>query len=929
MELVPRKNTVVRSDEAIGVVESVTASVEGTFARVKWFQDKKTSVMPINSLRSGFQVGMSVYHEAEYDSKDSLGEGVVINNRTIGGSSQVLVQFDSTGITRWLPFQSLVWIKAARERFLAAKDSEVSSFNKFKLKFIANALKNWNENTGAMSKLDIDPLPHQVHLVHHILSQGHANWLIADDVGLGKTIETGMLLKALHYRDEVKRVLLITPAGLTRQWKDELRYKFGFDEFRIYGQDFNINAPREWKMYDFAIASIDKIKDGKDRELLLSSEGWDLVIFDEAHRLSSRQYGLRVHNSKRFNLAKKLRSKTRNLLLLTATPHQGKDDQFKALLKLIRPDLTSEIETLSLNPEILSQMIIRNHKADVTDAEGNFIFNGNITKAVKVPVSEAVLEFDRKLKDYLKRGYAKAANSDKATSKAIGFVMTVYRKLAASSLPAIHSALLRRKERLLAENESILNIDEIDDERFSGEFEEKAQLTGGEFFEGELKALEDLIDNSGSLIPNDEKMDSFLNQIIGSLIAKNSKEKVLIFTEYRATQDYIKEKLEKVYGTGCTSLINGSMNLEEREYEIQRFEEGGQFLISTEAGGEGINLQKKCHIMVNFDLPWNPMRLVQRIGRLYRYGQKKKVLIFNLHSPDTGDDHIISLMFERIEQVVGDLSSVSGEFNERLSDDIFGQVMEVADIEEILESSFYEGIHRTKERIESALEKAKAAAEKQNELFNYVERYDPEFSSKQIYLNKSHLELLVSSICASLSISIKFKQKSPVWELTIPEETQELLSFYKNKYRLTFERDYASRFSNISFAGLEDDFIASIVNYACGYHFGGQLSYVDLSSLGYKLIFTYHLRWLNEYGIRQKEEFFVCGIDSNGEFSSNSPEILNFILDTEPTGLAETIHVERKALLAELDGYCNRELKLNGSRWLFPDTFTVNSICSN
>lgn len=197
-----------------------------------------------------------------------------------------------------------------------------------------------------------------------------------------------------------------------------------------------------------------------------------------------------------------------------------------------------------------------------------------------------------------------------------------------------------------------------------------------EFFAGELDTLRELVEVSHDLIRQDIKIKVFINSIIDQILVKNPVEKVLIFTEYRTTQEYIKAKLEQRYGFGKVEMINGSMGHDERRKAITNFEETGQFLVSTEAGGEGINLQKSCHIMVNYDLPWNPMRLVQRIGRLYRYGQKQNVLIFNLHQPDSVDERVILTMYQRIEQIVNDLSNVqSHEFNDGLKDEILGSLV--------------------------------------------------------------------------------------------------------------------------------------------------------------------------------------------------------------------------------------------------------------
>lgn len=560
-----------------GLVRQVLDNIDGVILKVGW-QNREygQTLVSASSVASGFMVGMEVQHVPVSKVELCLKEGIVLKVKEIAGFHQVLVKFSESSITRWLPFERLSWIKGVEHRFCTNDFGDVTTPMKFKLKVLAHAIENWNENTGSLSRLDIDPLPHQVHLVHHILASGHLNWMIADDVGLGKTIETGMLLKALEQRGQADRVLLVTPAGLTSQWKEELHNKFGLSEFRIYGENFNIDEAREWGMYKHVIGSIDRFKEDNHLEKLLRAEPWDLVIFDEAHRLSRRQYGMKYDASNRFQLANFLRAKTKAMVLLTATPHQGKPDKFQSLLMLLNPDRKDEIETLALNPEILSEMIIRNNKSDVTDLEGNFIFKGKTTKAIRVTHDKALKDFDCSLQSYLRKGYQTASEMGQA-GNAIGFVMTVYRKLAASSAKAINQALHNRKLRLLEESQSA-NVDDellVQDERYSGEAEEQHLKTtqGKEFFDGELEQLDILIAESEQVLITDPKLKEFKEVLIPSILANNKSEKVLIFTEYRSTQEYLKTALEEYYGDGCVNLINGSMKHQVRREAIRNFED--------------------------------------------------------------------------------------------------------------------------------------------------------------------------------------------------------------------------------------------------------------------------------------------------------------------------------------------------------------------
>ena len=853
---------------------AVVAAVEesgNVFVSVKWQDTKQTSKENCRDLQSGFMPGMEVQDCPLSRVRKSLGEGVVLKNRCLGGRHQVLVEFPAIGKQLWMPYENLRQIKGAEHRFVLGQQEDERGAEKFRLKTLAHALELWNENTGALSNMEIDPLPHQIHLVHHILASGNLNWMIADDVGLGKTIETGMLLSALKQRGVLNRVLLVTPAGLTKQWQDELNYKFKMGEFQIYGEDFTINNARHWKMYDHVIASIDRLKDQSHLEMLQASGSWDIIIFDEAHRLSRRQYGLKLDMSQRFQLAARLRQMTDALLLLTATPHQGMQDKFQALLELLHPERKDEIDTLALNPEIISDMIFRNNKADVTDAEGNFIFKGKQTHAVQVPISDDMKEFDRKLQQYLRQGYSASAAMGNQ-GRAIGFVMTVYRKLAASSIAAIHNALINRKSKLqkryIEEMED--RTGENQDLRFSGEWEESQLGSANEFFEGELELLDELMSSSDKLKHHDAKLESFIETLISKIHASNRKEKILVFTEYKTTQAYLKHALEEAFGTDTVDLINGSMPHSERQRSIDNFEESGRFLISTEAGGEGINLQRKCHIMVNYDLPWNPMRLVQRIGRLYRYGQKKPVVIFNMHSPDTADAQVINLMYTRIAQVVQDMAGVSNEFNDRLQEDIVGEISDLLDIDDILENALTDGITRTKERIEEALEKAKSATRIQRELFDHAASFDPGEIKEELAISIEHLQAFAKGMFEQLGVEIvETTHEEKVWHIRLPEELMGNLGTGRSRYEVTFDRILATHRPNTHMLDLDSFLMKYLINHAKSYEFGGLAAVVNSANLKPGALVAGLLRWQNDQGRRMRQEYAVYHVTTTGKSALN------------------------------------------------------------
>jgi len=914
---------VAHKDNGEGLVLNVLEGMDGITLKVHWKNTQLgQTLIPFESVCSGFMVGMEVQHTPISKADKSLGEGLVLKTRNVAGFDQVLVYFSDIGESRWLPFERLTWIKGVKHRFCTKDFGDETSPEKFRLKVLAHAIENWNENTGSLSRLDIDPLPHQVHLVHHILASGHLNWLIADDVGLGKTIETGMLLKALEQRGQADRVLLITPAGLTAQWKEELHNKFGLSEFRVYGDNFNIEEEREWGMYKHVIGSIDKFKEESHLEKLLRAEHWDLVIFDEAHRLSRRQYGLKYDVSHRFQLANLLRTKTKSMVLLSATPHQGKPDKFQSLLMLLNPERKAEIETLALNPEILSEMMIRNNKSDVTDLEGNFIFKGKTTKAIRVPHDDSMKAFDESLQSYLRKGYLTASEMGQ-TGNAIGFVMTVYRKLAASSAKAIHRALHNRKLRLIQESDSIYESDNltVEDARFIGESEEQvlAGTQTKEFFDGELEQLDTLIAESEEVLKDDPKLKEFIDTLIPKILASNKNEKVLIFTEYKSTQEYIKSALEQQFGIGCVDLINGSMKHHERREAIRNFESDGQFLISTEAGGEGINLQDKCHIMVNYDLPWNPMRLVQRIGRLYRYGQKHRVVVFNLYSPESMDDQIMELMQERIEQVVGDLSSVSGEFNERLGEDIMGEVADLIDVETILSEAIGEGITRTTKRIEEALIKAKNAASKQRELFDYAAGFNPSEIKEELNITSEHVQSFALGMFRYLGVEITDEtHKGLIWHIKLPEEIATELGVRKTRWEVTFDRKLHTHRGNCEMMDLDNFIFKFLLDKAKSYDFGGlSTSVISVNDLEGAVVCSY-LRWQNSSGVRQRQELVAVQVQANQKSEINTLAFCDWLKsETHQFDLNTTF--DTKTLFAHNEKVSADLLKLKSNNLLHPD----------
>ncbi len=855
-------------NDRIGVVKGHRHEGSIVKIEVEWRPERQVTLELPTALRTALVLGTEVLHEPPNPTRPSLGHGRVEQKRRLGGREQVLVDFWEEGMRAWLPWQHLRPVPGVRDRFMMRQKPALSDAEAFRLRNLAYALEQWHSNTGALSRLEIDPLPHQIHLVHRILTSGDLNWMIADDVGLGKTIEVGLLLAALLRRG-MHRFLLVVPAGLTRQWKEEMHDKFDIRDFLIYGEDFHVDDPFQWKLFDRVVASVDRLKRDDHLANVLQAERWDVIVFDEAHWLSRSEYGLRYDVADRYRLAQHLRGYTDNVLLLTGTPHQGRDDKFRALLELLRPgrEWQARFRRLRTEPKILRDLIIRNRKADVTDADGNFIFRGKDTHTVQVKLSDDERALDHSLRRYLRQGYAASARAGDQ-GIAIGFAMTTYRKLAASSLAAIAGALRRRQARLLG-SEVGPPLTEEDDSRFV-EADEEVMTQVNEFFHGELEMLEPLAQRAENLIEGDSKVRYFLDEVVSGILERNPNEKVLIFTEYRSTQDHLLRALRACYGDASVSFIRGGQRFEERRAAIEHFEREGHFLVSTEAGGEGLNLHRNCHIMVNFDLPWNPMRLVQRVGRLYRYGQERRVVVFNMHVPDTLDSEVLQRMYMRLETVAAEMASVSGDYREGLREDILGELvgnLDRTEVQAILDAAANGNIERSEERLEEALRRAREAAEQQEEILRYVSGYDPNELRNELKLSVEHLMAFAEGMIARADITVaRRRYDGKVWDLQLPERLQRKLGANQN-LRIAFERSLASRAANAELFAPEHPLYEHFVRVAKDYRAKGHVAAIgDLDGLA---VLGTMLRWMDDRGRPVYREYVGMILRRDGTFAVN------------------------------------------------------------
>ena len=924
--LVPGKDCFVAHPERKGALGRVIGRrTEGAsvYVEVEWGSSQTTDWHPASELRSGFRTGHIVQDRPKSNIRKTLGTGTVVLTRQISGRDMVLVQLHSTGEGRWLPYENLVRLRDAGIKYIRAEAPEPDSGERFRLKVLAYALESWNQVTGALGRLDVDPLPHQIDLVHRIMTSDHSNWLIADDVGLGKTIEVGLLLAAMKRRRQARRVLVVCPAGMVRQWQDEMRFKFN-EDFRIYGLDFNINQTSHWATYDKVIVSIDRAKTDTHVPVFSDSGDWDVIVVDEAHHLSKVE-GQAV--TQRYQLAETLRDMTGAFIFLTGTPHQGRTYQFINLLLLLRPDLHRRFENVFTDPSVVAEVVLRNRKSLVTDANGNFLFRGQGTYLVEVPLSKEAIDFDNRLQTYLKYGYD-AALAGGVTGRAIGFVMTTYRKLASSSIAAIEKALQRRMVRLQGIAESrTLGMDAITFDEMAQAFEDdmdgrddldevaddfsEASSGVNPFFDNEQSQIGALLGTVQAVKNDDRKLEQFLNEIVAPL--HRQRQRLLIFTEYRATQEYLVKALSTRYPNSGVTQINGSMSLNEKRGNIVRFNEQAMFMVSTEAGGEGINLHEQCHILVNYDLPWNPARLVQRAGRLYRYGQRDRVIVFNLMADDGFDNKSLGLMLNRVFNIARDMSRVSSEFQEGLETEIAGELLERVDTASILANSSTMDIDRTRVEIEEALARAREAKSQQEKLFSSIEGYDPQAVTTLYTFGQEDVLTFLEGILPYVGVRVRERlYNGRVLELELPEEMRGRFSEFPERatvVRITVDRHLAMHHANLVPMDFASVFFCELIEWAKSPEFKGE--YASLHGPETGALALYKLRWQNDQGVPRWETLLPVFLPEGHQQAIVNPDFFGSLL-FEPmqnqTGFDPVDSEEREKLLKRLENRAHAEL---------------------
>ncbi|AYC39224.1 helicase-related protein [Streptomyces griseorubiginosus] len=534
----------------------------------------------------------------------------------------------------------------------------------------------------AVSTSLLDPLPHQIQAVYNeLLPRTPLRFLLADDPGAGKTIMAGLYIKELALRGDLERCLIVAPGGLVEQWQDELLEKFNLD-FTLLTRQLT-DATIDGNVFDRhprLIARMDALARSDDLRRLLGDSGWDLVVVDEAHRMSASYFGTELKTTKRYELGRLLGRLTRHLLLMTATPHAGKEEDFQLFMTLLDSDRFSGRYRAGIHRHDVSGLMRRMIKEDLLTFDGKRLFPERRAYTVPYELSHAEQELYEQVTEYVRQEMNRAERLDGRRGNQVGFALTVLQRRLASSPAAIHRSLERRRLRLEARRQEMLSgqavanaaptpasvpsDDELDD------------LTGGELedleeqvvdaataartvheLELEIAALGELERLAARVLASgdDRKWRELSGLLQDDPLLRDEKglpRKLIIFTEHRDTLDYLSRRIRTLIGRPeAVVAIHGGTPRPHRRDIRDAFNQDPEVrvLVATDAAGEGLNLQR-AHLMVNYDLPWNPNRIEQRFGRIHRIGQTEVCHLWNLVAADTREGQVFQRLLDKIEQ---------------------------------------------------------------------------------------------------------------------------------------------------------------------------------------------------------------------------------------------------------------------------------------
>ncbi len=601
----------------------------------------------------------------------------------------------------------------------------------------------------AVSTSLVDPLPHQITAVYEeMLPRLPLRFLLADDPGAGKTIMTGLLIKELVIRGDLQRCLIVCPGSLVEQWQDELYEKFGLPfDILTRGVAETARSGNIFIERDLLIARVDQLARGEDLRAQLDQTDWDLIVVDEAHKMSATYFGKEAKYTQRFHLGRQLSGLTRNFLLLTATPHNGKEQDFQLFLSLLDADRFEGRYRESVHQTDASDLMRRMVKEQLVTFEGTPLFPERRAETVSFTLSPEEAQLYEAVTAYVREEFNRAdALLEGKRRGTVGFALTILQRRLASSPEAIYQSLKRRRERLEAnlkeaqlthrvlswgEGVGDLNEDEIEllEEGLADDLDETEdalvdQATAAqtvEELEKEIQTLQTLEVLAADVRQrNGDAKWTALSKLLQSesmfieTPTGRRRRKLLIFTEHRDTLEYLLRQIRRTLGRHeAVVTIHGGVRRDDRRAVQEAFREDPEVsvLVATDAAGEGVNLQR-AHLMINYDLPWNPNRLEQRFGRIHRIGQTEVCYCWNLLADETREGDVYQTLLKKLEQ---ETKSLGGQVFDVLGKAIPGQELKRLMMEAVRHNNDPEVRARLKQKVEGALDhdRLKALMEEQ------------------------------------------------------------------------------------------------------------------------------------------------------------------------------------------------------------------------
>ena len=787
-----------------------------------------------------------------------LGEGVLL---AIEASGFARVFFRDIG-ERQVAVSALRDAKSWIGQVIAGlRPATAESLLKLRLAIEAEELP-LSEGSATLTSAKIDLLPHQVVVVDRIARTQPRRFLIADEVGLGKTIEAALILRELASRGELQRALMIVPAGLVENWRRELNDVFNLD-FEVFGAEGDITDRKTnaFAKHNRIIASVDTLKRPARIRRLLEAPAWDLVVFDEAHHLSVYRSGNRARKTENYKLAEAIRPHCRDLLLLSATPHQGDHFRFWMLVHLLDPKLFHDERDMLENRHRLNGVVIRRTKADACAADGSPLFARRVVHTEGFELTAAEKRFYEALTGYLNDGYdlARARGNE---GRSLGFVMTIFQKIAASSFAAVRRTLSKRQlmltiqesiqcdemldvdgrnamlnearqlihqmhalpddalgraqvEQILADarlnllrkrEEALAYVQSAesygDSERTAGTEEDLATMPSVALPE-ERRRIRELL---GQYPDGHESKAVKLLDALGQIWRQNAAEKVVVFATYLGSVESLQNAIGQRFPAQGVEVLkggdHGSKTAAQRRF---RRSDGPNVLVCTAAGREGINLQF-ARVLFNFDLPWNPMDLEQRIGRIHRYGQRDTAQVYNFVTTDTIEGNIFLLLDEKLHEIARTLGKVdeNGEPAEDFRVQVLGQLSTRLNYERLYQEALADpSLRRTRQEIDVAMSNAERARQVVFELFQDLEKFNLQDYRRVDDGGVAMRRLLDFTRSAVAAFGGKWAAKTEdVFEASLNGTVP---------VRLTSNRERALREDGLALLGLEQPFIRALL----------------------------------------------------------------------------------------------------------------------